>query len=46
MPSGTALCLRRKPEHNVRTSRRTANCASPSYKLHETQEIKTKLEII
>ena len=32
MPSGRALCLRRKPEHNVRTSLRKINCASPAYK--------------
>ena len=32
MPSGRALCLRRKPEHNVRSSLRKTKCSSPAYK--------------
>ena len=32
MPCGSALCLRRKPQHNVQNSLRKTNCASPAYK--------------
>ena len=32
MPCGSALCLRRKTQHNVRNSLRKTKCASPAYK--------------
>ena len=32
MPCGSALCLRRKPQHNVQNSLRKTNWASPAYK--------------
>ena len=34
MPCGSVLCLRRKPQHNVRNSLRKTNCASPAYNNH------------